>query len=113
MWQQRSADVFLGLPYDIAMYALLLQMLAKGSGYVPGKLIAQLGDCHLYANHVDQANELLSRDIAGKHYPFVAIEGDGLNLNENMDVIVPRHWQIHLENYEPYPAIKAPLSVGS
>jgi thymidylate synthase len=47
MWTQRSADVFLGLPYDIAMYGLLLELLAKGAGLKPGRLIAQLGDCHL------------------------------------------------------------------
>ena len=60
MWQQRSADVFLGLPYDIAMYGLLLEMLAKGSDLIPGQLIGQLGDCHLYNNHLDQAKEYLS-----------------------------------------------------
>ena len=47
MWQQRSADVFLGLPYDIAMYGLLLELLAKGSNMKPGQLTGQLGDCHL------------------------------------------------------------------
>ena len=52
-WNQRSVDVFLGLPYDIAMYGLLLLMLAKGNGYEPGTLIAHLGDCHIYNNHVD------------------------------------------------------------
>jgi thymidylate synthase len=51
MWQQRSADVFLGLPYDITMYGLLLEMLAKGAGLKAGQLIGQLGDCHLYNNH--------------------------------------------------------------
>ena len=113
MWQQRSADVFLGLPYDIAMYGLLLQMLAKGAGYQPGRLVAQLGDCHLYANHLEQTEELLSRDIKGMHYPFVAIEGNGLALDNQRDVVVPQAWQIHLENYEPLPAIAAPLSVGT
>lgn len=113
MWQQRSADVFLGLPYDIAMYGLLLHLLAKGSGYKPNKLIAQLGDCHLYANHIDQTKELLSRDISGKIYPFLVIDGPGLVLNAYREVAVPSAWQIHLENYEPLPAIKAPLSVGS
>ena len=112
MWQQRSADVFLGLPYDIAMYGLLLHMLAKGANLKPGRLVAQLGDCHLYANHIDQAKELLSRDIEGSVYPFVAIEGNGLSLDKHRDVVIPHHWQIHLENYEPLPAIAAPLSVG-
>ncbi|MDC1435223.1 thymidylate synthase, partial [Flavobacteriaceae bacterium] len=63
MWQQRSADVFLGLPYDIAMYGLLLEMLAKGANLKPGRLIGQLGDCHLYNNHLDQAKEFLDRPI--------------------------------------------------
>ena len=63
MWQQRSADVFLGLPYDIAMYGLLLEMLAKGADLKPGRLIGQLGDCHLYNNHLDQAKEFLDRPI--------------------------------------------------
>ena len=113
MWQQRSADVFLGLPYDIAMYGLLLQMLAKGAGLRPRRLIAQLGDCHLYANHIEQSKELLSRDIEGKTYPFVAIEGPGLSLDKNRMPQIPQFWQIHLENYEPLSAIKAPLSVGN
>ena len=59
MWQQRSADVFLGLPYDIAMYGILLELLAKGAGLKPGRLIGSLGDCHLYNNHIDQANEFI------------------------------------------------------
>ena len=53
MWQQRSADVFLGLPYDITMYGLLLEMIANGAGCKAGKLIASLGDCHLYNNHLE------------------------------------------------------------
>lgn len=113
MWQQRSVDVFLGLPYDIAMYGLLLKMLAKGANLKPGRLIGQLGDCHLYANHIDQAREMLSRSIEGMDYPFVAIEGNGLHLTPQREVIVPQNWQLHLENYEPHPSIKAPLSVGA
>ena len=61
MWQQRSADVFLGLPYDITMYGLLLEMLAEGAGYKAGQLIGQLGDCHLYNNHLEQAKEYKDR----------------------------------------------------
>lgn len=112
MWQQRSADVFLGLPYDIGMYALLLQMLAKGTGYKPGRLIAQLGDCHLYKNHIAQALELLERDITEMKAPTVFISGDGLSLDGNLDVLIPRSWEIELKDYRPLPAIKAPLSVG-
>ena len=112
MWQQRSADVFLGLPYDIAMYGLLLEMLAKGAGYKPGKLIAQLGDCHLYANHVEQSKELLSRKTNNRLLPVLNLTGPGLTIGYDKDVLVPNEWEIELKNYEPLPAIKAPLSVG-
>ena len=112
MWQQRSADVFLGLPYDIGMYALLLKMLAKGTGYKPGKLIAQLGDCHLYKNHIAQALELMERDISEMTMPRVSILGQGLFIDENLDVVIPKPWEIELSDYRPMPAIKAPLSVG-
>jgi thymidylate synthase len=112
MWQQRSADVFLGLPYDIGMYALLLEMLAKGTGYKPGRLIAQLGDCHLYKNHIAQALELLERNTNEMTLPSISILGKGLALDEHLDVIVPKTWEIELSDYRPMPAIKAPLSVG-
>ena len=113
MWQQRSADVFLGLPYDIAMYGLLLELLAKGTGYKPGRLIAQLGDCHLYTNHMQQSLELLERDIWGMEMPHISIAGEGLTLDAYRDVLVPKPWDIELLNYKPLPAIKAPLSVGT
>jgi thymidylate synthase len=111
MWQQRSVDVFLGLPYDIAMYGLLLLMLAKGSGYEPGQLIGQLGDCHLYNNHLEQASLQLSRDF--KPLPTVDIDF-GLNIVEGAAdfVFIPTHKMIKLNNYESHEPIKAPLSVG-
>ena len=112
MWQQRSADVFLGLPYDIAMYGLLLELLAKGAGYKPGRLIAQLGDCHLYSNHKEQSKELLSRQLSGKVLPVLDLAGSGLTIGYDKDVVVPREWEIELKHYDPMPAIKAPLSVG-
>ena len=112
MWQQRSADVFLGLPYDIAMYGLLLELLAKGAGYKPGRLIAQLGDCHLYSNHREQSKELLSRQLNGKILPVLDLAGSGLTIGYDKDVIVPNEWEIELKHYDPLPAIKAPLSVG-
>lgn len=112
MWQQRSADVFLGLPYDIAMYGLLLELLAKGAGYKPGKLIAQLGDCHLYSNHKEQSKELLSRQLSGKVLPVLDLAGTGLTIGYDKDVSVPNEWEIELKHYDPMPAIKAPLSVG-
>jgi len=112
MWQQRSADVFLGLPYDIAMYGLLLELLAKGAGYKPGRLIAQLGDCHLYSNHIEQSKELLSRQLGGKLLPVLDLAGLGLTIGYDKDVVVPHEWEIELKYYDPMPAIKAPLSVG-
>jgi len=110
MWQQRSVDVFLGLPYDIAMYGLLLLMLAEGLGYKPGTLIGQLGDCHLYNNHLDQASLQLSREP--KKLPTVDVQ-IGLKLMEdNKTIFVPSHNNIKLNNYKCHEAIKAPLSVG-
>ena len=111
MWQQRSADVFLGLPYDIAMYGLLLELLAKGSNMQPGQLIGQLGDCHLYNNHLDQAAIYLSRSKRALPNLFVL---DGVKLNKEIQsqVFIPQPNEIKLINYNPYPAIKAELSVG-
>ena len=111
MWQQRSADVFLGLPYDIAMYGLLLELLAKGSNMQPGQLIGQLGDCHLYNNHLDQAAIYLSRSKRALPNLFVL---DGVKLDKEIQsqVFIPQPNEIKLINYNPYPAIKAELSVG-
>jgi len=107
MWQQRSADVFLGLPYDIAMYGLLLEMLAKGSDLIPGQLIGQLGDCHLYNNHLKQAEVYLDRPK--RALPKLELK-DGIWLGGA--VHIPTADTIKLINYNPYPAIKAELSVG-
>jgi thymidylate synthase len=113
MWMQRSADVFLGLPYDIAMYGLLLELLAKGAGLKPGRLIGQLGDCHLYNNHIEQAYEYLSR--TNKALPRIEIE-EGLRISKKMDdrrrLIVPKIEDIQIKDYHSHPAIKAELSVG-
>ena len=108
IWQQRSADVFLGLPYDIAMYGLLLEMLAKGSDLIPGQLIGQLGDCHLYNNHLEQAKVYLDRLI--RVLPKLDIK-DGIWLGEA--VHIPTADAVKLLKYNPYPAIKAELSVGN
>jgi len=122
MWMQRSADMFLGLPYDIAMYGLLLEMLAKGAGLKAGQLIAQLGDCHLYNNHFDQAEEYIFRPK--RALPILELD-EGIKINYNIEklnyhfdeldinsLIIPDKNQIKLLNYNPYPAIKAELSVG-
>lgn len=114
MWQQRSADVFLGLPYDIAMYGLLLELLAKGSNMKPGQLIGQLGDCHLYNNHLEQS--LIYLDRPQRALPELYIH-EGIYMYSELGklenkVFIPELNQIKLMNYNPYPAIKAELSVG-
>jgi|TARA_R100001369_G_scaffold17217_1_gene32469 thymidylate synthase len=109
MWQQRSADVFLGLPYDITMYGLLLEMLAKGAGLKTGQLIGQLGDCHLYNNHLEQAKTFLNR--SKRILPNLILDS-GIYLNEFRNCLIPNADQIRLINYNPLPAIKAELSVG-
>ena len=111
MWQQRSADVFLGLPYDIAMYGLLLEMLAKGANLKPGDLIGQLGDCHLYNDHLKQASIYLSRLHHEKDLPKLQLS-EGIVTNFHNEVIIPNFNDILIEGYDPLPAIPAPLSVG-
>ena len=110
MWQQRSADVFLGLPYDISMYGLLLEMLAKGAGLKAGQLIGQLGDCHLYNNHLDQAKVYLNRPNIPAS-PKVNIDY-GIFIDTEKCLYIPDSSEIKLTNYNPLPAIKAELSVG-
>ncbi len=113
MWQQRSADVFLGLPYDIVMYGLLLEMLAKGAGLKAGRLIGQLGDCHLYNNHLEQAAVYVKRPW--RALPDLRLD-EGISISKKMDarhsLIIPEADEIELINYNPLAAIKAPLSVG-
>ena len=107
MWQQRSADVFLGLPYDIVMYGLLLEMLAKGAGLKAGQLIGQLGDCHLYNNHLEQAKEYKNRPR--RAMPQLELS-EGILYGKKL--YIPEANSIKLNNYNPYAAIKAELSVG-
>jgi thymidylate synthase len=99
MWNQRSVDTFLGLPFNIASYGLLLTMLADEMGMVPDELIGNLGDVHLYSNHIEQAKEQIKREPF--ELPTVHIR-DGIFSFGDQDVI--------LENYQSHPAIKAPLS---
>ena len=109
MWNQRSADVFLGLPYDIAMYGLLLIMLGKGLGYQPGDLICNLGDCHLYSNHFEQARTQLSREM--RKLPQVSVDY-GIYLEKYSNMInIPTHDMINIGGYDPHPKIKAELNV--
>ena len=111
MWLQRSADVFLGLPYDITMYGLLLEMLAKGAGLEAGQLIGQLGDCHLYNNHLEQSEVYLKR--SKRALPNLQLNTNGIHMHKKTDLLhIPAQESIMLNNYNPYPAIKAELSVG-
>jgi len=117
IWTQRSVDVFLGLPYDIAIYGLLLEMLAKGAGLKPGQLIGQLGDCHLYNNHLEQAKEYLDR--SKRILPKLQLD-QGIYKTPGVysctqyggEIYIPKSNEIKLLKYNPYPTIKAPLSVG-
>ena len=108
-WQQRSVDIFLGLPYDIAMYGLLLLMLCKGTDYTPGRLIASLGDCHIYNNHYNQVEQQLSRNF--RKLPFVSVDF-GLNIVEGAGgfLRIPIKNMVHISGYDPHPPIKAKLN---
>ena len=99
MWNQRSVDTFLGLPFNIASYGLLLTMIADEVGMIPDQLIGNLGDTHLYSNHIEQAKEQIGRE--GYPLPEVQIQ-DGIYSNAPGD--------IKLVNYQSHSAIKAPLS---
>lgn len=99
---QRSGDTFLGVPFNIASYALLTMMVAKECGLEPGEFIHTLGDAHLYLNHLDQADEQLSREP--RKLPT-------MRLNPAVNSIFDYTYDdFELCDYNPYPAIKAPLS---
>ena len=99
MWNQRSVDVFLGLPFNIASYALLLKLIADEVNMVPDQLIGNLGDTHLYLNHLDQAKEQLTRE------PYCLPE-----LEVSKVDILNGDFNYELHSYESHPSIKAPLS---
>jgi thymidylate synthase len=100
---QRSADLFLGVPFNIASYALLTQMIAHACDLGLGDFVWTGGDCHIYSNHVDQVNEQLSRDH--RALPTVRLNP------EVRDVLAFRYEDIELVGYDPHPAIKAPVAV--
>ena len=100
MWNQRSVDTFLGLPFNIASYGTLLLLLCEETGYRPGDLIGNLGDVHLYNNHIEQAKEQISRESLSS-LPDIVLE--------NVDVL-NGEFDYTILGYSPQPAIKAPLS---
>jgi thymidylate synthase len=100
---QRSADCFLGVPFNIASYALLTQLVAHVSGLQPGEFVHTFGDAHLYLNHLEQTRLQLSR--APRALPTLRLNGDVRSLFDfTYDDIV-------FENYDPHPLIKAPVAV--
>jgi len=112
MWNQRSVDTFLGLPFNIASYGLLLEIIAKEVNMVPDQLIGNLGDVHLYLNHIEQAKEQIEREPfdlpALKH-----LKADSFYESLSEDQSLYSHLgntDFELVNYQSHPAIKAPLS---
>ena len=99
MWNQRSVDTFLGLPFNIASYGLLLEMIADEVEMIPDELIGNLGDTHLYLNHIEQAKEQIGRT------PY---ELPNVHVRDGIESFMPG--DIILENYVSHPTIKAPLS---
>ena len=100
---QRSADIFLGVPFNIASYALLTLMVAQSCNLEPGDFVHTLGDAHLYLNHLDQAREQLSRQP--RALPLMKLNAAVLNILDY------DFTDFTLENYNPHPIIKAPIAV--
>ena len=99
MWNQRSVDTFLGLPFNIASYAALLCLIAEEVNMVPDQLIGNLGDVHLYKNHIDQAREQLTREM----YDLPTVEFSNVDL-------LGGEFDFEVKDYKYHPSIKAPLS---
>lgn len=105
LWFQRSADFFLGVPFNIASYGLLLSLLAKQFGYKPGILTGFFGDAHVYTNHIDQVKEQMSRASDAYLLPELIIAP------EFNDVKIFDHASVSIPAYKYHPAIKAPIAV--
>jgi thymidylate synthase len=109
MWNQRSVDTFLGLPFNIASYGLLLEIIAKEVNMVPDELIGNLGDVHLYSNHIEQAKEQIGREP----YELPKLWINELRSDTNSIINDTTKWtpdDFKVENYQSHPSIKAPLS---
>jgi thymidylate synthase len=100
---QRSADLFLGVPFNIASYSLLTLMVAQVTGLKPGEFVLTLGDAHLYLNHLEQAREQLAR--APRAFPRMKLNP------ERKELLDFQYEDFTLEAYDPHPAIKAPIAV--
>jgi thymidylate synthase len=100
---QRSADLFLGVPFNIASYALLTLMFARAHGFAPGEFVHVLGDVHLYHNHFEQAKQQLAREL--RPWPTMVLHG------QQQSVLDFRYEDFELLNYQPHGAIPAPVAV--
>ena len=100
MWSQRSVDTFLGLPFNIASYGMLLSLLSEEVGMIPGELIGNLGDVHLYSNHIEQAKTQLGREPKPHLPKLKIISSDILNGDFDYEIL----------HYHSHPPIKAPIS---
>ena len=100
---QRSADIFLGVPFNITSYALLTLMIAQVTDLTPGEFVHTLGDAHIYSNHIEQVHQQLSRDV--KDLPIMRI-------NPHVkDIFSFKYEDFEILNYDPHPLIKAPVAV--
>jgi thymidylate synthase len=112
MWNQRSVDTFLGLPFNIASYALLLEIIAKAVDMIPDELIGNLGDVHLYNNHIEQAKEQITRTPFDLPKLIINSGNENWHLLEVDEIINTFDVDItfKVENYQSHPPISAPLS---